>query len=226
MSDQESSTQTVQSKDPKTELSPHWETLPNEETIARTIDAVKSRGINAELVSSSQEALERVTRMIPDGAELMTGASKTLEEIGFIDMLKTGAHNWKNLKDQILAEKDPVKQAEMRRRSVSVDYFLGSVHAISENGEIITVSASGSQIPSYSYTSKNVIWVAGAQKIVRNLEDGLKRVREYSLTRESARMRSLGFPGSVIAKILIVEREPAQMQRKLSLFLVNQKLGF
>ena len=225
MNSQTGSAQSLQSKDPETELF-HWERLPDQETIARTLDAVKSRGINAEQVSTPQGALERITGIIPEGAELMTDASKTLEEIGLLQLLKTGAHKWKNLKDQILAEKDPVKQAEMRRHSVTVDYFLGSVHAISENGEIITVSASGSQIPSYTYTSKNVIWVAGAQKIVRSLEEGLKRVREYSLARESARMRGLGFPGSAIAKILIIEREPAQMQRKLNLILVNQKIGF
>ena len=225
MNSQSGSAQFLQSKDPQTELA-QWETLPDQETIARTLDAVKDRGINAEQVSTPQEALERITKIIPEGAELMSGASKTLEEIGFIQLLKTGGHMWKNLRDNIVAEKDPVKQAEIRRQSVTVDYFLGSVHAISENGEIIVVSASGSQIPSYAYTSKNVIWVAGAQKIVRSLEDGLKRVREYSLPRESERMRGLGFPGSVIAKILIIEREPAQMKRQLNLILVNQRLGF
>lgn len=227
MSGERSSTQFLSAQVSGTESFQQWETLPNRETIARTLDAVRSRGINAELVSTSQEALDRITKMIPEGAELTTGASKTLEEIGFTQLLRTGAHKWKNLKDQILAEKDPAKQAEMRRhQSAAVDYFLGSVHAISERGEIIAVSASGSQIPSYSYASKNVIWVAGAQKIVRSLEDGLRRVREYSLAREGERMRSLGFPGSVIGKILIIEREPTQLQRNLTLLLINEKLGF
>lgn len=225
MSGQPGSVQSLQSKERETDWS-RWETLPDQGTIAKTLDAVKNRGIIAEQVSTPQEALERITKIIPEGAELMTGASKTLEEIGFTQLLKTGSHGWKNLRDRIVAEKDPVRQAEMRRQSVTVDYFLGSVHAISENGELIVASASGSQIPSYAYTSKNVIWVAGAQKIVRSLEDGLKRVREYSLARESERMRGLGFPGSVITKILIIEREPAQMKRQLNLILVNQKLGF
>jgi hypothetical protein len=87
-------------------------------------------------------------------------------------------------------------------------------------------SASGSQIPSYAFTSKNVIWVAGAQKIVRDLDEGLRRVREHSLNLETARMKSLGYPGSMIAKILIVEREPAMLGRKVSMILVNEKLGF
>src|SRR5690348_16006550 len=107
------------------------------------------------------------------------------------------------------------------------DYkFIVSAHANTKTAETIAASASGSQIPSYAFTSKNVIWVAGTQKIVPNIEQGLRRVREHSLDLESARMRTLGFPGSVIAKILIVERELPQLGRKLSMILVNEKLGF
>jgi L-lactate utilization protein LutC len=211
---------------PASEAHGKWERLPNRETVDRTITALKSRGISAEFVPNRQEALERVTRLIPTGAELMTASSRTLDEIGFLALLKSGEHHWTSQNDIINAEKDPAKRAELRRRNVNVDYFLGSVHAISETGETIVGSASGSQIPSYAFTSKNVIWVAGTQKIVPSLEEGLRRVREHSLNLEIARMKSLGFPGSMIAKILIVEREPAQLGRKVSMILVNEKLGF
>jgi LUD domain len=203
-----------------------WERLPSQETIGRTVAALKGRGINAEFVPNRQEALDRVTSLIPAGAELMTASSRTLDEIGFLALLKSGDHHWTSLNDVVFAEKDPAKRAELRRRSVNVDYFLGSVHAITEAGETIVASASGSQIPSYAFTSKNVIWVAGAQKIVRDLDEGLRRLREHSLNLETARMKSLGFPGSMIAKILIVEREPALLGRKVSMILVNEKLGF
>jgi len=203
-----------------------WERLPSEETVGRTISALENRGISAEFVPNRQDALELVTRLIPAGAELMTASSRTLEEIGFLALLKSGDHHWTSLNEIVNAEKDPAKRAELRRRSINVNYFLGSVHAITENGETIVASASGSQIPSYAFTSKNVIWVAGTQKIVPNLEEGLRRVREHSLNLETARMKSLGYPGSTIAKILIVEREPAQLGRKVSMILVNEKLGF
>jgi hypothetical protein len=211
---------------PASETHGKWERLPSQGTIDRTISALKSRGISAEFVPNRQEALELVTRMIPEGAELMTASSKTLDEIGFLALLKSGKHQWTSLNEIVYAEKDPAKRAELRRRSINVDYFLGSVHAITETGETIVASASGSQIPSYAFTSKNVIWVAGTQKIVRSLEEGLRRVREHSLNLESARMKSLGYPGSTIGKILIVEREPALLGRKVSMILVNEKLGF
>jgi len=211
---------------PASETHGKWERLPDEETVGRTISALKSRGISAEFVPNRQQALELVAKLIPPGVELMTASSRTLEEIGFLALLKSGKHQWTSLNDIVYAEKDPAKRAEMRRRNINVDYFLGSVHAITETGETIVASASGSQIPSYAFTSKNVIWVAGTQKIVPNLEEGLRRVREHSLDLESARMKSLGFPGSMIAKILIVEREPAMLGRKVSMILVNEKLGF
>jgi hypothetical protein len=211
---------------PASETHGKWERLPNRETVDRTIASLKGRGISAEFVPNRQEALKLVTSLIPAGAELMAASSRTLDEIGFLALLKSGEHHWSSQNDIMNAEKDPAKRAELRRRNVNVDYFLGSVHAISETGETIVASASGSQIPSYAFTSKNVIWVAGTQKIVTSLEEGLRRVREHSLNLENARMKSLGFPGSMIAKILIVEREPAQLGRKVSMILVNEKLGF
>jgi len=99
------------------------------------------------------------------------------------------------------------------------------VHLRSQRqGEIVIASASGSQIPAYAYSSNNVIWVVGAQKIVASLGDGLRRVREYCLPIESAKMRNLGYTGSAIGKLLIFERERAS-QRSLTLILVNEKLG-
>lgn len=154
----------------------------------------------------------------------MTGGSTTLEQIGFVELLKSGKHPWKNLKDEIFAEKDSAKQAELRKKSVTSEYFLGSVHAVAETGEVVVASASGSQIPSYAFSSDNVIWIVGTQKIVPNLEQGLKRVREHSLPLDDKRMKSIGYPGITIGKILIFEREI--MQRKITLIFVNEKLGF
>ena len=82
-------------------------------------------------------------------------------------------------------------------------------------------------VPGYSYNSRNVIWVAGAQKIAPTLDDALRRVREYVLPLEDQRMKSLGNQaGSRINRILIIEGEPAYLRRNLTLILVNQVLGY
>jgi L-lactate utilization protein LutB len=202
-----------------------YDTLASKEAVNKVMEVVKHRGINPEFVNTKEEALQRLKKLIPPGAEVMTGSSRTLEEIGFVDLLKSREHPWKNWKDIILAEKDEAKQMELRRKSVSSEYFLGSVHAIAETGEAVIASNSGSQLPSYVYTSKNVIWIVGTQKIVHTLEEAIKRVREYVFPLEDARMKSLGYPGSNISKLLIFQKE-INPGRKITLLLVNEKLGF
>ncbi|MFZ2969805.1 MAG: LUD domain-containing protein, partial [Minisyncoccia bacterium] len=131
---------------------------------------------------------------------------------------------WKNMKDEILAEKDEKKQSELRKKSILCEYFLGSVHAVSETGEVVIASASGSQLPSYVFSSENVIWVVGAQKIVPTLEEAIKRVRGYVFKLENERMKSIGAQGSTMGKLVIFEKEI--MPRKVTMILVNEKLGF
>ena len=106
-------------------------------------------------------------------------------------------------------------------------FNLGSVNAIAETGELVFASATGSQLPAYAYSSRNVIWVAGAQKITPSLDEALRRVREYVLQMESERQKNVGNKGgSFIGRILIFEREPAYLRRNLHLILVNEVLGF
>jgi hypothetical protein len=191
------------------------------------VDAVNRRGIHAELAQTKESALERVQSLIPAGAVVMTGASVTLQQIGFEALLISGNHPWRNFKADLLAEKDPLKQSAMRREGTLAEYYLGSVNALAETGELVFASGSGSQLPAYAFTSRNVIWVAGTQKITPTLEDAVRRVREYVLPLEDQRQKSIGNQaGSRINRMLIIEGEPAYLRRNLRLILVNQALGF
>jgi hypothetical protein len=202
-------------------------TLPESERIHRTVEAVSARGIHTELVETKEAALERVKALIPPECVVMTGSSVTLQQIGFEDILIRGDHPWRNFKADLLAEKDPAKQSAMRRQGTLAEFFLGSVNALAETGELVFASGSGSQLPAYAFTSRNVIWVAGVQKITPTLDEAMRRVREYVLPLEDQRMKSMGNQaGSQINKILIIEREPAYLRRNLRLILVNQALGF
>lgn len=203
----------------------NYNTIPSQEIIEQTLSALVPRNIIGHFVQNKEAALAKVKELLPEGAEVMTGSSKTLEQIGFIDLLKTGQHPWHNLKDAIVSEKDPVKQGELRKQSVLAKYFLGSVHALTQDGRAIIASASGSQIPSYAFTSENVIWVVGAQKIVPTLDDGFARIREYVFPLENERMKSLGMSGSTIGMELIMQKV-IMPNHKINLVLVNESLGF
>lgn len=204
----------------------NYETLANMEAVNRAIDALGQRGIKTVIVESGVEALEKVKSLIPAGASIMNGSSRTLEEIGFIDYLKSGNHGWKNLHEEILMEKDPEKQAMLRKQVVLSDYYIGSVHAIAETGQLVITSASGSQLPHIVFTSPNLIFVVGTQKLVPNLDTALARVRDYVLPLEDTRMKDAGYGGSAISKLLIFEREPTFMGRTVHLIFVKEKLGF
>lgn len=204
----------------------NYETLADKQAIQNTVDALAKRGIAAVTVGSRVEALEKVKSLIPKGASVMNGSSRTLEEIGFVDYLKSGNHGWMNLHEEILIEKDPEKQAILRKQAVLADYYLGSIHAVAETGQLVIASNSGSQLPHIASTSPNLIFVVGAQKLVPNLDAALARVREYVLPLEDKRMKAAGMAGSAISKLLIFEREPEFMGRNIRVIFVNEKLGF
>ncbi|OHA83514.1 MAG: hypothetical protein A2937_00185 [Candidatus Yonathbacteria bacterium RIFCSPLOWO2_01_FULL_47_33b] len=203
----------------------NYEHLASEETIEKVIAALKERNINAVVVDTRAEALEKIKSLIPAGASVMNGSSTTLQEIGFVGYLKEGTHEWNNVHEEILKEKDSAKQERLRKESVLADYFLGSVHAVTEAGQLLDASASGSQIPSYAFSSDNVIWVVGAQKIVPDREAAFRRIEDYVFPLENKRMQNAGYPGSTIGRVLVIERE-IMPNRHLTVIFVKEKLGF
>lgn len=204
----------------------NYSKLASQEMIDKVITALKERNVEAIVVKNKAEALAKIKELIPHGASVNNGSSTTLSEIGYVDYLKSGTHGWNNLHAAVIAEKDPVRQAELRNASLFAEYYLGSVHALAETGEMIIASASGSQLPPIVFTSKNVIFVVGTQKIQATYEEAMKRVREYVVPLEDKRMKSTGAAGTVLAKIVTFEREPAFMGRSIRVILVKEKLGF
>jgi hypothetical protein len=203
-----------------------YATLASESSISHTISSLINNGIDAICVKTGQDALEKIKEMIPKDASVMNGSSRTLEQIGFIEYLKSGIHGWNNFHEKIIAQKDPAKQMALRKQSSLSDYYLGSVHALTQNGEMIIASNTGSQLPHIVFTSPNLIFVVGTQKIVTDLTDGMSRLKEYVLPLEDKHMHELYGIGTMISKIVIFNRENPLMGRKVHLILVKEKLGF
>jgi hypothetical protein len=202
----------------------NWDRLPDDEVLARTVEGMKGRNFNPIVVEDGEAALEMLKITIPAGKEVMTGSSTTLEEIGFSALLISGRHNWRNWKDIILAELDKSKQTELRRKSVTSEYFLGSVQAITETGRVLSVDATGSRNGGYIFAAEHVIWVTGTNKIVRDLNMGLRRIHEHCVPLEDDRMRKRGSKGTTVGKIVIYEQEV--VPDRIKTILIKQKLGF
>ncbi len=114
----------------------NYKTIPTKDIVEKTMNSLKKNGHLPEFFETKEEVLERIKELIPKGVSVMNGASRTLEDIGFIEYLKGNSHGWNNLHAEILAEKDVAKQNLLRKQSVLSDFYLGSAHAVTENGEI------------------------------------------------------------------------------------------
>ena len=113
---------------------------------------------------------------------------------------------------------------EMQKLGAAPEWTVGSVHAVTEDGKIIVASATGSQMSAYVFGSPHVIFAVGSQKIVKDLDEGMKRVEEYVLPLESERaMKAYGMPSS-INKVLIINKEVNTS--RLTMFIIKEKLGF
>lgn len=203
-----------------------YDQLASDVSINTTLDGLAKRNIEGMVVADKAEAMEKIKELIPAGGSVMNGSSTTLEQIGFVDYLKNGKHGWNNLHEDIVAEKDPAKQGMLRKQAVLSDYYLGSVHALAETGEFVIASNTGSQLPHVVFTSPNLIFVVGAQKIVPTLTDALKRLEEYVIPLEDIRSRKAYGVGTNPNKIVIFKGENPMIGRKVRLIVVKEVLGF
>jgi hypothetical protein len=200
--------------------------LATSEVVNKTIQSLKSKNFDVILVKNSAEALNKIKELIPVGVSVMNGSSRTLEQIGFIDYLKSTNHGWNNLHATILAETDPIKQAVLRQQSVLSDYYLGSVHALIEDGEFIIASNTGSQLPHIVFTSPNLIFIVSTKKIVPDFTQAMKRLEEYVVPLEDKRIKESGGTGTVPNKIVTFKGENPKLGRKIHMILVEEDLGF
>lgn len=204
----------------------NYNTLPTKSSLDRTILSLSSKGYKVFSVQNSKEALKKIQEIIPDGSTIMNGSSTTLNQIGFTDLLKQNNHKWNNLHEMIVNEKDPVKQSKLRKEATISDYYIGSVHAITEDGDMVIASNTGSQLPNIVFSSNNLVLVISTQKIVSNLSEAIDRLENYVKPLEDKRSTEVyGVPTSV-NKVLIFKGENPYMGRTVSVILVNEVLGF
>lgn len=193
------------------------------DSISRTIAALAKRNVEAVLVESREAALAKLRELVPEGSEVYVNTSETLDTIGYTEYMH-GNDRYVNLHDQMMAHADPAEQREFRRKTTIADYFVGSVQAIAETGEIVVASGSGSQIGAYAYGAKRLILVAGTQKICPTLTEAEARTRGFTLERHDRWLEGRGAAPTPIGKYLVMEHEP--MVGRISMILIPESLGW
>lgn len=182
------------------------------------------------------KAIDKMLELIPYSATIGISGSQTLEQLGIVRLLESRGNKIFN---QYKAGVSREENLELRRLGVHADYYLASANAISEKGELVFFSAYGNRIAGVSF-AKNIIVVCGINKLTANIEEALKRAREYATPLNCKRLNWNSacvkdgicrkeiclFPENkrMCCQLLIIEAEVAS--DRLKVILVGESLGF
>ena len=200
-----------------------WGSLANKATIDKTKQSLEANGIKVIVVDSGKEAKEKTLSLIQKGSSVMTATSTTAQQIG-LDSAIDESVDFESLRKKIMALSQSEQRAQARRINSAPDYVVGSVHAVTEDGKIVIASNSGSQLAPYAFSAAHVIWLVGTQKIVKNLDEAMKRIEEYTFKLEDERLMNAYGMHSGIRKVLIINSEV--MPERITMILVKERLGF
>jgi hypothetical protein len=156
-----------------------------EKQVERTIQALKKNNFKAQYVPDSKAALEEVMKRIPDGAKVGIGGSVTLAQIGLLDGLRERKIQFIWPQQQAKSDEE---RLELFRKCFSTDVFLSSTNAVTEDGRLYNVDATGNRVGAMFIGPKKTIIICGVNKIVKDLEAAEKRVREWTAPQNAKRL--------------------------------------
>jgi hypothetical protein len=213
----------TQTAPPALTANPEFARLASDAQVERAAKALEARGFRTFVAASGEAARQQVHEWLEPGAQVFDATSRTLDTIGLSKEIHAGGIPYDAVRPRLFKMDRQTQQREMRQLGSAPDYVVGSVHAVTEDGVLLAASYSGSQLAAYASGAGKVIFVVGAQKIVPDLETGLRRIREYSYPMEDARARQAYGMGSRINKTLIMEGD---LPDRTSVVLVKEQLGF
>lgn len=198
-----------------------FDALPDEQTVATTVSALESHGFTVEVVDDLTAARKAALARIPHGARVWKNTSITLDETGISAEVDAPGGPYESVRLQMTAQN--YASREMKEIAAAPDYALGSVHTITEDGELLIGSASGSQFATVAWGAEHVVLVVGLQKVVPNLETARRRVREHSLALENVRAQEAYGQNSHLNKTLEIYGD---MPGRMHLVLIRQVIGY
>ena len=207
----------------KSKLVPNmkYATLASDAQINKAAEALRAHGITVIIAENGAKAKQEVLALLPKGASVFTSASATLDAIGIPAEVDA---NFNSVRVQLSKMDYATQGGEMMKLGATPDVMIGSVHAVTEQGNVLIASATGSQLAGYVSAAGKVIWVVGSQKIVADMATAMDRLETYTLALEDERALNAYGMNSGINKLLIVNREanPA----RTTMVIVKENLGF
>ena len=148
------------------------------------LSALEARGYEAYYCADRTAALQKTLELIKHGSSVSCGGSRTLVDCGIINALKTGDYT---VIDRANA-KTPEEKENVLRAALTVDTYLSSVNAMTEDGIMINIDGNGNRIAAIAYGPKNVILVVGMNKICRDTAEAHKRAKHFAAPANAIRL--------------------------------------
>ena len=200
--------------------------------VERTIKALKKNNFDARFFPKASAALEEIWKMIPEGATVGYGGSLTLNQIGFIDEVQKRLVKFLNP----FAKGLSLEEGERIRREIfSADFFFSSSNAITEDGKLFNIDATGNRVGAMMFGPKKVILICGTNKIVKDIAEAQKKVQEWVAPMNVKRLgykcpcgqtgecSDCASPERICNAYVILAKKPRRTD--ISIFLIGEVLG-
>lgn len=196
-------------------------TAASEADIERVAERLREQNIEVVVVDTGDEARDAVLDRIPEGTEVYSGKSLTLEETGIFTAIHDGRFD--AVRPKLQAMDRATQGREMRKLGQVPDTIVGSVAAVTRDGWLVAASATGNQLAAYAAGAGRVILVVGSQKIVPGIDAALRRIDEIVFPYEDARVRSTLGVGTKLEKVLLLRGE--WMPGRTTVIFVREPVG-
>ena len=194
----------------------------SEAELEAVAEKLRARNFEVVIVRDGAEAKAEVLKRIPEGAQVHSGKSKTLEDAGLFKEFMEG-DRFDFVRKRTMKLDPKTQRDEIRKLGATPDVMVNSAHAVTEEGQIVITSASGSQIGPIASGAGRLILVIGSQKIVPDLDAAFRRIREHVFPYEDARLREAIGIGTKITRTLILDQD--FMPGRTTVILVRTPIG-
>jgi hypothetical protein len=184
--------------------------------------ALRQHQIEAIIVDTGAQARDAVLAMIPEGAEVHSGKSHTLEQIGlYQELAESGRYD--ALRPKVFAMDRTTQGREIRKMIAAPDWMVGSVAAVTLDGTLVVASATGGQIGAYASGAGRLVLVVGSQKVVPDVAAALERIDRDVFPWENEQVRTRLGVDTVLEKVLLIHGEWAV--GRTTVILVREPVG-
>lgn len=199
----------------------------------RTIKNLNSRNMEGYYINNREELFEKLKEFIDQGSTVGVGDSMTLFETGVIDFLRKGSFKFLDKYEENLSSDE---KRDIYIKNFSADTFICSTNALTESGELYNIDGNGSRVAPMLYGPKQVILIAGINKIVKNLEEAEIRVRQYTAPIDAKRLNKdtpcakLGYcvdcksPNRICNDFVVIKGQ--FIKGRIKVLIIGESLGY